>query len=72
MERTTTAEGYETIKTVYSFEEHNFCIDVEVEAVQEHNAEDAMWSSWGVSPIINSDGVIEGFRDPPETEQTNS
>ncbi|MCI8272578.1 MAG: hypothetical protein HFJ55_00655 [Clostridia bacterium] len=70
--RTTSTEGYETIKTTYNCNDHDFSIDVQVDCVQRHNAADAMWSSWGVSPIINSDGVIEGFRDPPETEQTNS
>jgi hypothetical protein len=39
--------GYTTITTVYDYDGVRFCVEAEVDAVQEHNAEDAIWSAWG-------------------------
>lgn len=39
--------GYTTITTVYDYDGVQFCLEAEVDAVQEHNAEDAIWSAWG-------------------------
>ena len=44
----TKKEGaYTTIVTTYDYDGVSFRIEVEVDAVQEHNAEDAIWSAWG-------------------------
>lgn len=40
-------DGKKVIKTVYTYDELNFCIEAKVDAVQEHNAEQAIHSSWG-------------------------
>ena len=39
--------NYTTIKTVYDYDGVKFCIEAKVDAVQDHNAEDAIWSAWG-------------------------
>ena len=39
--------GYTTIKTVYAYDGVEFVVEVEVDAVQDHNAEDAILSAWG-------------------------
>ncbi len=44
---TTTKNGYTTIKTTYDYDGVGFCIEAKVDAVQDHNAEDAIWSAWG-------------------------
>lgn len=54
---TETSGGYTTITTVYSYDGVQFCIEAEVDAVQEHNAEDAIWSAWGRRVNV-SDGVL--------------
>ena len=38
-----------TIKTVYKYDGVEFHVDVEVDAVQTHNAQDAIMSAWGVN-----------------------
>ncbi len=38
----------DTIKTVYKYDGVEFHVDVEVDAVQTHNAQDEMKSAWGV------------------------
>lgn len=43
----TEANGTTTITTTYLYDGAEFRIDVKVDAVQEHNAEDAIWSAWG-------------------------
>jgi hypothetical protein len=52
-----TLGGYTTITTVYDYDGVSFCIEAEVDAVQEHNAEDAIWSAWGRRVNI-SDGTL--------------
>lgn len=37
-----------TITTTYKYDGVEFHLDVEVDAVQTHNAQDAIWSAWGV------------------------
>lgn len=54
---TTTTAGDETITTktnvsTYAYDGKQFHIDVEVDAVQDHNAEDAILSAWGRSVTI--------------------
>ena len=38
---------------------YSFYLDVEVDAVQTHNAVDAIKSAWGINVNINSDGTLE-------------
>ncbi len=52
-----TKNGYTTITTVYDYDGVSFCVDAKVDAVQEHNAEDAIWSAWGRRVKINN-GVL--------------
>lgn len=40
-------DGYTTITTAYDYDGVSFCVEAKVDAVQEHNAEDAIWSAWG-------------------------
>ena len=35
------------ITTTYDYDGARFCLEATVDAVQEHNAEDAIWSAWG-------------------------
>jgi hypothetical protein len=44
---TTTEDGYTTVTTVYDYDGYRFNVEAKVDAVQEHNAEDAIWSAWG-------------------------
>ena len=53
----TTENGFTTITTVYDYDGVQFCIEAKVDAVQEHNAEDAIWSAWGRKVTINN-GVL--------------
>ncbi len=39
--------GYTDLTTVYDYDGAQFCVEARVDAVQEHNAEDAAWSAWG-------------------------
>ncbi len=43
----TKENGYTTITTAYDYDGLRFWIEAKVDAVQEHNAEDAIWSAWG-------------------------
>lgn len=43
----TKKDGYTTIKTTYDYDGVGFCVEAKVDAVQDHNAVDAIWSAWG-------------------------
>lgn len=43
----TDENGYTTITTAYDYDGVQFCVEAKVDAVQEHNAQDAIWSAWG-------------------------
>lgn len=45
---------YTTITTVYEYDGARFCIEAKVDAVQEHNAQDAIWSAWGRKVTVNN------------------
>lgn len=45
------------LKTTYAYDGARFCIEVRVDAVQEHNAEDAIWSAWGRKVTVK-DGIL--------------
>ena len=49
--------NYTTITTTYDYDGVSFRVEVEVDAVQEHNAEDAVWSAWGRRVTVN-DGTL--------------
>ena len=50
-----TENGYTTITTTYDYEGVEFRLEVEVNAVQTHSAQDAILSSWGREVNISSD-----------------
>lgn len=43
-----------TIKTTYDYDGTQFCLEAKVDAVQDHNAEDAIWSAWGRRVNVNN------------------
>ncbi len=45
------------IITTYDYDGVQFCIEATVDAVQEHNVEDAVWSAWGRKVTVN-DGIL--------------
>lgn len=45
------------VRRTYAYDGARFCIEVRVDAVQEHNAEAAIWSAWGRKVSV-SDGVL--------------
>lgn len=50
--------GYTTYTTTYTYNDAHFVIHVEVDAVQDHNAVDAIKSAWGVDVTVNDDKSI--------------
>ena len=58
VEETTDDEGNKVIKHIYEYEGYQFHIDAEVNAVQTHNAQDAIKSAWGVDVIVADDGTL--------------
>lgn len=57
-EITTDAKGYQTITTTYTYDDYRFQLDAEVDAVQTHNAQDAIKSAWGIDVDIAADGSL--------------
>ena len=57
---TTTVDGktYKTITMVYEYDGYTFNIEAEVDAVQTHNAKDAIKSAWGVDVTVAADGSL--------------
>ena len=53
----TDANG-KTITYVHEYDGYSFNIDAEVNAVQTHNAQDAIKSAWGVDVSIAADGTL--------------
>ncbi len=49
---------YTTITTTYDYDGVRFQVEVEVNAVQTHNAEDAIWSAWGRKATVGADGTL--------------
>ena len=50
--------NYTTITTIYDYDGVEFRIEAEVDAVQTHNAEDAIWSAWGRRVSVGEDGSL--------------
>ena len=58
-ETTSTDEnGYKTITFTYAYDGYTFELGAEVQAVQTHNAQDAIKSAWGVDVGVAADGTI--------------
>lgn len=51
-------EGRQVITTSYAYDGYRFCLEAEVDAVQTHNAEDAVKSAWGVDVTVAEDGSL--------------
>lgn len=50
--------GYKTITYTHEYDGYTFNVEVEVDAVQTHNAADAIKSAWGVDVTVAEDGSI--------------
>ncbi len=53
----TKRDGGTVITTMYDYDGYQFCVEAKVDAVQEHNAEDAIYSAWGRLVSV-SDGTL--------------
>ena len=51
------SDGGKTITTSYDYDGWKFCVEATVDAVQDHNAEDAIRSAWGRDVTV-SDGTL--------------
>ena len=51
----TKVEDKKTIKYQYTYNGYTFTLDAEVDAVQTHNAKDAIKSAWGIDVNVNDD-----------------
>jgi hypothetical protein len=56
-QETKTEDGYTTIVTTYDYDGVQFQLEAKVDAVQTHNAADAIWSAWGRRVSV-SDGAL--------------
>ncbi len=57
-ETVTEENGYKTITYEYAYDGYTFFLEAEVDAVQTHNAEEAIKSAWGVDVVIAADGSL--------------
>ena len=57
-EKTVNGKTVTTITTAYDYDGVRFCVEATVDAIQEHNAEDAAWSAWGRRVSVNN-GTLE-------------
>lgn len=56
---TETVNGnYKTITMTYDYDGVEFVLEIDVDAVQTHNAEDAVKSAWGVDVTVGADGKL--------------
>lgn len=53
---------YTTITTTYLYDGVQFRIEAQVDAVQTHSAEDAIWSAWGREVEIDGNGSLVSVR----------
>ncbi len=54
----TTDGKYTTVKTIFEYDGYSFQIEVEVDAVQTHNAADAILSAWGCKVEVDENGSL--------------
>lgn len=45
-------------KNEFLYKDMDFCLEIRVDAVQDHNAEDAIRSAWGANVTISEDGTL--------------
>lgn len=57
-ETTTDKDGNKIINHVYKYNGYQFDLEAEVNAVQTHNAQDAIKSAWGVDVSVAADGTL--------------
>ena len=57
-QRTEQENGYTVIYNTYYYDGAAFVLDVQVDAVQDHNAADAILSAWGRKVTINADKTL--------------
>lgn len=55
---TTDTNGWTTVRTVYDYDGASFVIEAEVDAVQTHNAVEAIKSAWGVDMEVDANGRL--------------
>ena len=55
---TETENGSTVITTTYDYNGVQFRVKAKVDAVQDHNGEDAIWSAWGRKVSIDSNGAL--------------
>ena len=56
--KTTDENGGKKIQTTYDYDGWQFCVEAQVDAVQNHNIVDAAKSAWGVDLTVNDKGQI--------------
>lgn len=56
--KVTDANGWTTVTTAYEYDGAMFVLEAEVDAVQTHNAADAIRSAWGVEVTVEEDGTL--------------
>lgn len=54
----TKGDGTVVVKNTYTYDGAKFCVDVEADGVQTHNAEDAISSAWGRAVTIDESGTL--------------
>ena len=54
----TDENGHTVVTNTYTYDGATFCIDVEADGVQTHNAEDAISSAWGRAVTIDESGSL--------------
>ncbi len=57
-ERTTDADGYTVIRSIYEYDGVKFMLQADVDAVQTHSAKEAIMSAWGVDVNIEDNGTL--------------
>ncbi|MBQ1407159.1 MAG: hypothetical protein IIY88_03390 [Eubacterium sp.] len=57
-ETTVDDEGYTVVTNKYTYDGKTFCIDVQADGVQTHNAEDAIKGAWGRTVTIDEEGIL--------------
>lgn len=67
----TEKDGYKTITTTYAYDGYNFQLEAEADAVQTHNAQDAIKSAWGVDVDVDGNGNISLRLEGAEYEKEN-
>lgn len=55
---TVSGNDLKTITYIYEYDGYTFNVDVEVDAVQTHNAEAAIKSAWGIEANVSEDGSL--------------